>query len=153
MECEFGGSQTGKAVGGSDSSEENMSERCYFDSLWFVSNRRNRDFLAQIVHTEGGNWKLHYRFSSYTDPEPFSDSDKRSYYEVQTDKCDDATLQRLRAGMTSLKGKLESLYGNPMDIVELQCWNDESKILFELGSRPWANIKYESIKPENAANG
>lgn len=121
-------------------------ERYYIDSMYFVSNKRDHDFLAKIIREEGGNWKLTFRFSSYTDPRPFNDSDKRDYYQVETDSSDDATLLRLRDAMVGLRPKMEEQYKNQMDVVELQCWNNDSKMLFEVGSRPWANVKYEPIE-------
>lgn len=118
-----------------------MREYSYIYGVWFIPGDR-KDFLLQMVIVDG-KWGVDYRFRYYSEEpgDPFDNKDKKSGYAFQGQDATEETKARLLVTTQALICQVEDFYGHNADFVLLECSADDPKILFEIGSRPWAHLK------------
>lgn len=132
-------------------------EPVYHHAIWFVGNKRG-DWMGKLVKQDG-KWLFEYRFRYYDPADPQNDAwsgkDTKSWYAFQSkddsDEQRDRLLYLLEHGLIPM---LEARYGNKVDVVDLQCRNDEQKFFDAITSRPWCHAKevtpeeFEAMKQE-----
>ena len=109
------------------------------DSTWFCGDGRS-DWMGRIFKFDGA-WCAVYRFRYYKDAKAFGSTDEKQWYSVQGPDDSAETLAALRGSFATLAPLLELKFGTPVDVVELQCFNDDAKFMFEIGSRPWSHMR------------
>lgn len=106
--------------------------------MWFMNLADDVDFLGGLSTTDAG-FKFVYRFRYYADPEPWSDDDKKNWYQMNiTNRSKTETIQKIQA----LIHALEERTGRQCD--ELLMRNgDTQAFLRELTAKRWAHTKFE----------
>ena len=132
----------------------NNKHRLFFYGIWFLpipdmkTGKIVSDFMGNLFHEEDGPWVFEYRFRYYSpeSTDPMDDKDRKSWYTVQGESFDAETLQKLitaaKLVTDAMVAKIEEAgHTSEFDFVKMDCWNDDPKFFFELGSRPWAHVK------------
>jgi hypothetical protein len=128
--------------------------------IWFVPSADDTvDWMAQL-YVEDGKWTLSYRFRYYSpdSTNPHDGKDEKSWYYAQANDDSDSAREAVVAALNQLMPKLEEELGGKAEFVLLDCKPGDPKILFELGSRPWAHVRMataeekKEILGEEAAN-
>ena len=122
----------------------NISEKTFIDSIHFCGDD-DGDWMATLYRPgDGEPWELEYRFRYYENRGPgtaWDGEDRKSWYQAKAPDDSEENCRAMRTALDNLRPALEARYGSSVDVVELQCYGDDPKFIFELGSRDWANIK------------
>lgn len=119
--------------------------------IWFVPGP-NQDWMGSLTKKDGEPWQMKYRFRYYADDKAFDSQNRKSGYTVTANDDTDKTRDHIVAGTNKLVEIIEERFQNKADFVLLDCRGDDPKVLFEIGSRPWANMKMLS-REEAIAQG
>lgn len=112
--------------------------------IWFVpSDDNTKDFLG-MLGIEDGRWTFNWRFRYYMDAKAHGSNDVKRFYSAAAASDIDEDRERVLVRVKATVAMCEGEFGCDHDFVLLDCKIDDPKIFFELGSRPWANIKMES---------
>lgn len=111
--------------------------------IWYVSDGVSQDWMGTLGKAEG-KWQFEYRFRYYVDDLTHNSNDRKSWYAFGAKDDSDASRDSILAAIKPLIDGLIMRYRSAADFIDLQCGADDSKILFELGSRPWAHVKHGS---------
>jgi hypothetical protein len=111
----------------------------YHDSIHFVGSGE-KDWMGTVTR-EGGRWKFRYRFRYYNSADPFDVKDEKNWYGFGSQGDSPEELAQMRAAIEAMRPVMEAEYGSEMETLELQCFNDDPKFMFELLSRDWAHVK------------
>jgi hypothetical protein len=117
--------------------------------IWYCGNKTGN--WMGMLGLEEGRWVFRYRYRYYRDTKAFGSNDIKNEYVLTTRSGDMASLPQLVDKL--LKAMIPFLvkgYESEIDFVDLQCPNDDPKVMFELGSRPWTNMKIEHIEKPGA---
>lgn len=115
----------------------------YVYGIWFQPGE-GRDLMAVMTKEDGENWVLKWRFRHYRDSDAFESNDEKSVYVMTSTDDSEEARDKIINGWKQVCSKLvnETDWGKyDLDEVILDCRGDDSKIFFELGSRPWAHMK------------
>jgi hypothetical protein len=97
------------------------------------------DWMGRLVKNKDVV-EFHYRFRYYKDDNAFSQNDVKNWYTVKGGK--ENQLEKMFDFIeTQIIPVIERQLGNKVDRVSLECTCSDPKMLFELGSRPWAHVK------------
>jgi hypothetical protein len=116
----------------------------WIHGVWFVQGD-DKHFFAKLIRTEA-KWIIAYNFRYYLDDEPFikdSKDVKRCYRATGGDDSEATREKMLRMLVEKIIPSVEQEYGSKADYVHLDCDVNDGKVLFELGSREWANFRRE----------
>lgn len=128
-----------------------LSPETYIYGIWFCG-MEGTDWMACLSKKIDGPWEFTYRHRYYADDKAFDSDDRKSWYKWTAKDGSDENLQVFLKGINPVAGMIEQRFGNPMDFIHLECMGDDEKVFFEMGSRPWSNIKMLS-KEEAIAEG
>jgi hypothetical protein len=128
-------------------SDISKREPTYYHGIWFVGDGQTGDWMAKLFKREG-KWVLDYRFRYYDKDNPgngpHSGKDRKSWYSCVGSDDSDEQLEKIVEAANKVAAFCALHYGGTeFDFVLLQCLDSDPKFLFELGSRPWVNIKRE----------
>jgi hypothetical protein len=113
----------------------------YIHSVYFVGNGLDADWMGRMVRDKG-QWRFEYRFRYYKDDKAFDSKDVKNWYAFAAKEPGDEGAINLLEGLKKIMlPLLEVKFRSKMDVVMLECSTSDPKVLFELGSRPWANVK------------
>lgn len=128
--------------------------RQFYHCIWFVGDHRTADWMGSVLRDEGGPWRLEYRFRYYKDDEVHDKSkDVKNWYTLTLKDASEASLQRLvDSTKQTVIPLMELRFGDKAECVLLDCWNDDPKFMFELGSKDWIHLKREPQPQERRAN-
>ncbi len=115
----------------------------WIHSIWFISDG-TKDYLAMLGKSDG-RWVLKYRFRYYVDDKAHGSSDRKSQYCATMQDDSQASLANALGAIHSLIPVLEQQFGSKVEMIDLQCPNDDPKVFFELSSRPWAHVTIEPL--------
>lgn len=128
-----------------------LSKDIYIYGIWFCGNGK-QDWMACLSRKDGEGWKLQYRFRYYSDDLAFESKDTKNWYSFtctdSSDECGRVTAEKVNELVHSMLGRD---MGTTIDFVDLQCRGDDPKVFFEMGSRPWSNMKVMSKEEAIAA--
>lgn len=128
-----------------------LSPNTYIYGIWFCYGD-DTDWMACLSKKLDGPWTFQYRHRYYADDKAFDSEDRKSWYSWKGQDGTDESLQKFLGGIGTVTEAIEAQYGNPMDFIQLECLGSDEKVFFEMGSRPWSNMKMIS-KEEAIAEG
>ena len=116
----------------------------YYYGIWFVGDGESQDWLGKLFK-EGGKSIFEFRFRYYNEEEPdnkpFSGKDRKNWYQCKAKDDSEGTLNSLLPIVEAAATMTGARYGQKPDFIKLECLDSDPKFFFELGSRPWANMK------------
>jgi hypothetical protein len=120
----------------------NINGFTWLYGMWFVGDGYSEDWHAMLGKRDG-KIQIEYRFRYYSpeSKDPYDDKDRKAWYAFSATDDSDASLQAMLDTIKTFFPGMMFHYQSPIDFVDLQCSADDPKILFELGSRPWAHVK------------
>ena len=108
--------------------------------IWYVQGK-DCDWMGSLSKQDD-KVVLEYRFRYYKDDRAFDSKDTKNWYTGSSPVED---LEKNLAGFLSgVLPIIEQYLDSKADFVDLQCSGDDPKVLFELGSRPWASLRIET---------
>ena len=111
---------------------------------WVYGDGRTGDWMAYLGKSKDGQrLRLEYRFRYYKDDLAFDSKDVKNWYEGEMGDASAQSLERAVATINKIVELCKIQYGPApeCDFVLLECTPDDPKLLFELASRSWANVK------------
>lgn len=118
----------------------------YIHGMWFVGDGQSRDYFAKLFKADG-KWTLEYRFRYYADDQHHDSKDVKNWYTAKMRDDSPESLVLALASINRVVAALVPAFGHISDYVDLQCNEDDPKVMFELGSRDWCDIKLERNVP------
>jgi len=120
------------------------SKREWIYGIWFVPGG-DQDYLATLKKTDDGPWTLDYRFRYYSplSKSPHDNLDRKSCYTARMKDGSQESLAKSLECQRAIIAHVEARLGGQHDFVDLQCYDNDPKMFFELGSRDWAHIRLE----------
>jgi hypothetical protein len=119
-----------------------MTKR-YIHSIWFMRLTDDSDYMGILCRDDDGPWKIEYRFRYYSpdSTNPHDGKDEKSWYTANMkNRSNEALVAALKAQKEVICA-MEKKSGYKCDCVVLECFDNDPKMLFELGSRTWAHMK------------
>jgi hypothetical protein len=111
--------------------------------IWFMVRKDGKaDFAGKLMRTDH-KWVFDYRLRYYApdSTDPFDGKDTKQRYRAWMADDSDASFKRALQALQDFFAQAREIGFENVQFVLLECFEDDPKIIFELGSKPWAHIK------------
>lgn len=113
-----------------------LSNDMWVYGVWHVQGDKC-DWLASLWR-KGDKAYLEYRFRYYRDDKTHNSEDEKIWHDAEgpADKIEVAA-----AALRDVAKCVAKDWNSTVDFIDLQCQGGDPKVMFELGSQPWTNMR------------